>query len=214
MSALTISMVAHATATETRDVDADAIVNAIKTGRWKEPLEEIRRLYRSTLLKIGSNRKAAKLAVESLKKKLPGVIWSGTFSRRANDALIEHSGLICADLDSLGREKADVREKLLSSPYLYALFFSPTDDGCKAIFRVQTDAFKQLASFRAVEQHVLELTGIQIDPSGKDPARLCFVSCDPDAYLNTEAREIVPLPEPVKLKLKGHNAGANTKPDK
>ena len=49
-------------------------------------------------------------------------------------------------------------------------------------------------------QHVKELTGIQIDESGKDVARLCFMSYDPELYHNPNATELVPLPQPEKLK--------------
>jgi Protein of unknown function (DUF3987)/VirE N-terminal domain len=145
---------------------------------------------------------AAKRAVDHLKKQLPAITVSGKFSRRENDALIQHSGCLCADLDDLNSEKlAEARTKqLLTSPYLWALFRSPTGKGLKVILRVPADASKHLASFRAVEQQVLKLTGIQIDQSRKDLAGLCFVSFDPDCYFNPDAREIEPLPEPEKPK--------------
>jgi hypothetical protein len=101
--------------------------------------------------------------------------------------------LLCADLDQLGDQLADVRSKLLTSPHLWALFLSPTGDGLKCVFRVRSDAGKQKASFRAVEKHVRALTGIQIDQSCSDLARLCFLSHDPDAYLNDNAAELAPL---------------------
>jgi VirE-like protein len=211
--AVTISMVLNALATDTRDVSAEAIIHALRDGRWQKPIELIRSVYRETLKKTG-DRKAAKLAVDADKKQLPGILWSGRFSRRANTGLIQHSGLLCADLDSLGEKILRTRVKLLSSQHLWALFFSPTRDGLKAIFRVHPDASKHLASFHAVEKHVLDLIGIQIDQARKDLAGLCFVSYDPDAYYNPNAVEIQPLPEPVKLKLKRHNAGENTKPDR
>ena len=129
------------------------------------------------------------------KKKLPGILWSGLFSRRASEGLTEHSGLLCADLDDLGENLQDVRAKLQKSPYLWALFVSPTGEGLKAIFRVPADGSKHLASFRAVERHVLDVTGIQIDQACKDVARMCFVSYDRDAYSNPNARELAPLPE-------------------
>jgi BT4734-like, N-terminal domain len=183
-----ISMVAHAAATQTRQVDAEKIICAIKAGRWEKPVKEIRSLYSQTLLKT-CDRKSAKLAVDFLKKKLPAILPSGNFSTRANDALIQHSGLICADLDSLGENLQDVRDNLLKSSCLWALFLSPTGDGLKAIFRVSADPLKHLASFGAVERHVLEVTGTQIDQACKDPARLCFVSCDSDLCFNrTHAR--------------------------
>jgi P4 family phage/plasmid primase-like protien len=49
------------------------------------------------------------------------------------------------------------------------------------------------ASFRSVEKHVGDLTSLQIDQSCSDVARLCFLSHDPDAYLNESATELAPL---------------------
>src|SRR5260370_12210086 len=46
----------------------------------------------------------------------------------------------------------------------------------------------------------MELTDMKIDQSRKDLAGLCFVSFDPDAYRNPNARQIAPLAEPAKTK--------------
>src|SRR6266550_1801664 len=202
---IVISMVAHAAATQTHHVDAEKIICAIKTGRWEKPVKEIRRIYAQTLQKT-CDRKSAKLDVDFLKKKLPAILPSGRFSSRANHALIQHSGLICADLDSLGDNLQGVRDNLLKSPCLWTLFVSPTGDGLKAIFRVSANPLKHMASFGAIERHVHELTGTQIDQACKDPARLCFVSCDPDVCFNPNAREIPPLP---KLQIVRRSSEAN-----
>jgi hypothetical protein len=113
---------------------------------------------------------------------------------------LKHSGLLCADLDSLGARLREVRQKLVKSPHVWALFLSPSGDGLKAVFRVPADSSKHLASFRAVEKHVLELTGIAIDESCSDVARLCFMSYDPGIWLNPHAIPIEPLPLPEKPK--------------
>jgi len=190
-------MVASSRSTEPRPVYADKILRAIKSGRWEKQIKEIRRLFFTRTVQI-HDPKAARLAVDPLKKKLPAILWSGRFSHRANDGLIQHSGLIGADLDSLGDELADVRAQLVSSQHVLAVFRSPTGKGLKVIFCVPRDAQKQLNSFRAVEKHVLDLTGIQIDQSRKDLAGMCFVSFDPELYYNPNATQIEPLPEPEK----------------
>ncbi len=125
-------------------------------------------------------------------------MWSGSFRNRnapVPEKLVEHSGLLCADLDELGNGIAEARAKLVNSPYLWGLFTSPTGDGLKCVFRVATDARKHNASFRAVKRHVRELSGVQIDEACSDVSRLCFVSHDPDAYLNEKAVELPPLTE-------------------
>ncbi len=192
MSGPVVSMVSSATQTETRDANSDAIISSISGGKWRTRVEPIRAEFRRVLDETG-DRTAAKRAVDKQKKQLAAVMWSGSFSRRANGALTHHSGLMCADLDALGDCLPEVREKLPRSPHLWALFLSPTGDGLKAVFRVPCDAATHMESFRAVEQHVRELTGVQIDQACKDAARLCFVSDDPDAYHHAEAMELPPL---------------------
>jgi hypothetical protein len=167
--------------------------------------------YQETLRKTGSHEEAKK-AVDQKKKAFPGVTWSGTFRNRERpvpDKLIAHSGLLCADLDQLGAKLWDAREKLLKSSYLWALFLSPTATGLKAIFRIPADKSRHRASFRAVKQHVLELTGVRLDESGKDVGRLCIVSYDVETSINLNAREITPLPKPEKPLRVQNNATVN-----
>ena len=189
-----VSMVESAAQTNTSDVQARSVIGHIRLGTWRKNVVQIRRTFNDTREKTG-DRKTAKRSVDRAKKNLPAILWSGRFSRRANDALIEHSGLLCADLDDLGQNLPNVRAKLLKSLHLRALFLSPTGDGLKAIFNVPADPTKHSASFQSVQQHVMELTGVQIDEACKDVARLCFVSFDPGLYFNPNAVELVPLVE-------------------
>src|SRR5262249_8659413 len=137
-------------------------------------------------------------AAEKNKKKLAAVTWSGRFEQRAGNGLIEHSGLICADLDNVSGELSLVREKLERLPQVFAFFVSPSGRGVKILIRVPADASKHPASFRAVEKLIYDATGLKIDQSGKDVARLCFVSFDPLLYYNEHAIELEPLPETEK----------------
>jgi Protein of unknown function (DUF3631)/BT4734-like, N-terminal domain len=197
---ISVSTVSCAIDTQTRDFDAGTVIEAIRNGgkKLRGQIEQIRNRLEAELVIPGGDLKAAKKAISELKLKLPAVLWSGTFTKRANDALVQHSGLLCADLDGLNSSLPDARQKLLSSPYAWAVFTSPSGDGLKVVFRVPSDAEKHMGSFRAVERHVRELTGIQIDEACKDVARLCFLSHDPVLYHNANAIEIEPLPEPEK----------------
>jgi BT4734-like, N-terminal domain len=156
-------------------------IHTIKNGKERKAIEDVRSGKRSKLT-------------------LPAVLWSGLFSARANDKLVKHSGLCVADLDTLNGDLTTVRRQLEGSKFAYAIYVSPGGNGLKAVFRIPADASRHGDSFRAIEKHVLELTGKQIDKSGKDPARLCFVSHDPDAYYNPDALELEPLPTPEKPK--------------
>ena len=108
-----------------------------------------------------------------------------------------------------------IRKRLLASPYLFALFLSPTGNGLKAVFRVSPDGANHAGNFRAVEAHIRELTGLQIDENCKDVSRLCFMSWDSDIFVNWNAIELEPLPEPEKPKARasaGARCSASAKP--
>jgi hypothetical protein len=202
-----LSVVENALSTVTQDCSCERVIDAIRMGgkKLRALVEEIRRIYQRELA-VHKDREKAKRAVSFKKQQLTGVMWSGRFSQRKNDCLIQHSGLLSADLDSLSESLSAVREKLKGSRFLFALFLSPSGDGLKAVFRVSADASVHEASFRAVERHVFELTGVKIDQSCKDLARLCFMSWDPDIYVNWNAIPIEPLPLPEKPK-HGHANG-------
>jgi hypothetical protein len=202
MSGTTISMVKCATDTETRDISIDHVLEAIRTGgkRLRRQVELIRRIFKREFSKHG-DYKQAKNAIGALKKHLAAVMWSGTFSNRAEpvrEKLVQHSSLLQVDLDSLGVRVAEVRKRLQADPHVWALFLSPSGDGLKVIFRVPANASKHGGSFRAAQKLVRELTGSEIDEICKDVGRLCFMSYDPELYVNESAIEIEPLPEPEK----------------
>jgi AAA domain/VirE N-terminal domain len=195
---LLVSCVDHALSTATSHYDPRQIIESIRADKLfclREPILKIRNTFANALESSGGDRKPAKKAIADAKKRLPGVMWSGTFRERSAEKLLEHSGLLCADLDELGGRLPDIREKLLSSPHVWALFPSPTGDGLKCVFRVAADAEKHKKSFLAIEQHVRELCGVQIDGSCKDVARLCFLSHDPEVYCNDNAIELAPVVE-------------------
>jgi hypothetical protein len=135
MSETVISMVKCATDTETLDISVEKVLEDIRTGgkELKGQIQQIRNRFESELDITGDLQKA-KLAVAPLKKDLPAVMWCGQFSNRehpAADKLLQHSGLLCADLDELGPELPRVREQLQTSPHLFALLLSPSGNGLK-----------------------------------------------------------------------------------
>lgn len=176
-------MTRNATSTDTADAKAVAIFEGIRTGKWRQEVKAVREAF----------VREGKEAANKLKPHLPGFLCSGKFERRANAGLVAHSGLLCADLDALDDRLADVRKLLLTSPYIWAVFLSPTGTGLKVIVRVAPDERQHAASFNAVMAHIRDLCGVEIDPACKDVARLCFVSYDPDAFLNRDAMVLAPL---------------------
>jgi hypothetical protein len=136
--------------------------------------------------------RCAKDAADPHKKALPGVLFSGLFSHRAKSALIQHSGLICADLDHLGDRIEQIFEHITSDPYTLACFRSPTGTGLKVVFRCDPEIPHEI-SFAACRTHVLSAFGLHIDEACKDVSRICFVSADPEAFVAEDA-SVLPYP--------------------
>ena len=119
-------------------------------------------MFTNLMSSAGGDRNAAKKAVVEAKKRLPDVMWSGSFHQRTAEELLEHSGLLCADLDELGDQLLEVRKKLLGSPHLWALSASPTGDGLKCVFRVAAAVAEHKGSFRAVEKHCMSCAAFRL----------------------------------------------------
>jgi hypothetical protein len=125
---------------------------------------------------------------DELKKQLGVILWSGKFKERRASALIEYSHLICLDFDHVDVPK--VKAQLMTKPFIYAAFVSPSGDGCKAIVKVSSK--NHAAHYKALTK---EFVGI--DTSGKDVSRACFASYDPDIYINPHADVYTKIVESV-----------------
>ncbi len=176
------SMIQSAQDTATRPASFRQVLTEIASPRWAEAVSAVRQAYAT----------GGKDAAAEPKKRLAGVLFSGTFSRRAASALIQHSGLICADLDELGDAIEPTFELVASDPHTLACFRSPTGTGLKVVCRVDPSKL-HAESFRALEHYMLEHFGLEIDQACKDVSRICFVSHDPEAFV---ADNSTPLPYP------------------
>lgn len=113
------------------------------------------------------------------------VTFSGTFNTRKDDLLKKHSGLMAIDfdhVDDIGR----LKETLLNDPCLDTelMFVSPSGDGLKWIVPVNIDKATHFDHFKAIEAYLKGKYDLNIDASGKDVSRACFLPWDPDAYIN------------------------------
>jgi hypothetical protein len=193
--ATVISMCAAAGITECGDIVISDVLEGIKSGRWREPVGQVRKAYARAYETAAKEAnpdpyKVAKDAVNSLKKRLPGVTPSGRFSKRASTQILVHSGILCVDIDKVD-DPAPLRETLKSDPYVLTAFLSPSGRGLKVWVRIRPDANLHHASFLAAKRYLKETHGIGIDEDCKDLPRLCFVSDDPDIFVRTEPAAIL-----------------------
>jgi hypothetical protein len=188
---MTVSMVSRCHQTETQPITFDEIWSVTRSGEHglKEKITQIRNRYEAEKDITGSVEKAKK-AVADLKAQLPGFLPSGTFSKRESGALVEYSGLLCADLDSLGEKLPVIRDILKSMSLVRAIALSPSGDGLKVFFNVTPDPLRHEDSFRAIQKLMREID-LEIDEKCKDPARICFFTYDPDLWIRTDGNDTI-----------------------
>lgn len=148
---------------------------SIKDGKWRKEIEHLRSL-------------AEECEQKAVKNALPAFMISATTSNggHSKNDIKSHTGLLQIDVDNLESQKAaeELREKLRSDPHVLSAWLSPRARGVKAILRINSSLDDHLEAFKSAEKRFKESHGVTIDPSCKDPCRLCYVSYDPELWIN------------------------------
>ena len=122
----------------------------------------------------------------TIKKRLPSICFSGKFSKRSDDAIQAHSGLICLDFDNYTTQKEVLqnKERLSKSRYVYSVFISPSGNGLKVLVRIPDDIDNHQNYFHSLEKH---FASPNFDKTSKNISRVCYESYDPQIYINENA---------------------------
>jgi len=153
--------------------DVMVVLDRIKKGSSKDLVTKIR-------------KEKDKTERNNLKKNLPSICFSGEFTKRKDDALVQHSGLLCIDLDDYESVKKmnKAKDDLAKSKYTYAVFVSPSGNGLKLLVRIPADAQNHKNYFNSLEKHV---NSPHFDTTSKNVSRVCYESYDPTIYINENA---------------------------
>ena len=120
---------------------------------------------------------------QELKKLLPAICFSGTFNKRTDASLMQHSGLICLDFD--GYEKAkdllQDKENLSKNKYVFSVFISPSGNGLKVLVKIPADAENHINYFNSLEKY---FNSPYFDKTSKNISRVCYESFDPLLHIN------------------------------
>ena len=118
-----------------------------------------------------------------LKKQLPAICFSGTFNKRNDSAIVEHSGLMCLDFDGYEKQKAllEDKENLSKSKFVYSVFVSPSGNGLKVLVKIPADAENHQNYFNSLEKH---FNSPYFDKTSKNISRVCYESYDPLIHIN------------------------------
>lgn len=111
--------------------------------------------------------------------------FSGVFSKRSDKHLRKHSGLLTIDFDHLSNVST-LKEQLLKDQYFETelLFTSPSGDGLKWIIPIELTKVKHQDYFIAVANYIQHTYSLEVDGSGKDVSRACFLPHDPNVFIN------------------------------
>lgn len=172
------------------------IYNAVRGDYYREATEELRRLCR--------RQKAGEVSRQEVQRfkaaHFDYATFSGIFSRRRSDALVEHSGLLCFDFDHVDQWHSrgtpegvyGLRYVLLNDKEVdFALIFrSPGGDGLKWVVPIDTALADHAEWFDALACYVQHTYDIAPDPSGRDVTRACYLPWDPDVALREDGGPI------------------------
>ena len=160
-----------------KNVEVQEVLQQIQTGYWKDQINDIR-YHMKNKNSIGASE---------IKSNLPAITISATFKeRRKIDCVDKYTGLLHLDYDKLGNVE-EAKANLISIPYTYSAFISPSGNGVKVLVRSDNDISGHKTAFNSLRDYYDKIVGVQSDKYVKDITRLCFVSYDPDLYLNEDS---------------------------
>jgi KaiC/GvpD/RAD55 family RecA-like ATPase len=172
-----VSIYKDSTDTTGARADISHILTAIKEGRWKEKVSHLR-----TLPKDQYNEQ---------KKSLPCVTFCGSFNRREAAGIDLHAGMVIIDLDHL--DPATMKaycESMPLIPSVRACFRSPSGHGLKILFKVDSPPEFHKHAWNHIKSILESNYGMNVDKSGSDISRLCFVSWDEYMYNNPDVEAL------------------------
>ena len=167
------------------DASLAGVLENIQRGTYKQFIDETREALAS-----GDKELAAKL-----KKKLPAFTPQATYSgKRLDPHITRYNQLVVLDIDHVGERGAGAyhparhgsalhRGVFPQSPAATGRNSSPTPPRTRPPRRVITGG-----STSAMSRWYAARLGVELDTSGSDIGRLCFVSDDPALYLSPAYR--------------------------
>ena len=161
-------------------IDASEWVEAIRNGKYKSLVEQIRALV----------EQGRKDDASALKLKLPAVVYAGVcrMGRFFKDTT-ERTGWVMLDIDNKNPEQLKAAKELLEVfPWVVILHVTASGRGLRIVVNiglVHIDVYRN--AYECVAARLKELTGMDLDMACKDFARASLASYDPDIYFNPDA---------------------------
>ena len=125
-------------------------------------------------------------------KEFDYVLASGIFNARNDQGLLKHSGIMCLDIDHVGKGLVEelkqefIHDEMMQKNFELELAFrSPSGDGLKLFVQIDLQQCDHPTWFQALEHYIWQAYGgIKIDAACKNVSRACFLPYDPNCYVN------------------------------
>ncbi|NVO12384.1 MAG: hypothetical protein HXX16_20690, partial [Bacteroidales bacterium] len=157
------------------------VLDRIRNGYYSENVTYLR-----AILDQGNNDK-----YDEDKKKLDAFTPSAIFKGgRKEKYLSEYTGIMCVDFDfdTITPDKLQAfRNIIIALPFTYACFVSPSNRGLKVLVLTGSTLETHKTVYVQLQDYYQSKTGTEADKNCKDVTRLCFMSWDPDLYLNSQS---------------------------
>ncbi len=156
----------------------NSVLAAIQNGDIKSNIEELRKAKSKSEIQYGF-----------LKNNLPAFTPSGSFKSTHHIKNLQgYNPVIVLDIDKVGVDKAtELKAKASKIEYTLAAFISPSGDGLKILVKTDSTKLTHEYIYNILTGYYESELGVEIDKSGKNVNRLCYLSFDPELYLNEES---------------------------
>jgi len=163
------------------ELDITEVFAKIKDGEFEDAILR----YRYALSVNDKN-------APNLKSRLLGFTPAGVFNEnRKTEKLANYSGLLHLDIDKITNEELlKLSGDLKNDNTVFCSFVSPSGNGLKIFYKINDTAENHTKNSNMLISLFEKHYGIKADPQVKDIARLCFISSDPNLYLNQNSKPL------------------------
>lgn len=160
--------------------------------------------YLSTLYSKGDKEN-----YKTHKGRLPVVTFCATFEGgRKKEHLKNYNCITVLDIDKLGGDELQkTKESLLNDKYVFSYWESPSRDGVKGLVHLNYDFNidevgindSHKIAFNQLVEHFSEKHNIELDTSGSDFTRLCFICQDTQLILKEKVESFTIEYKPIEV---------------
>ena len=172
-------------------ITLEQFVTAIRSDRWKNKVEDYRRL------KARGDNKGAKF----MKNLMPCLVVAGVCSGGHSKVnFIIFSGYLMFDVDDYPGDIRALLQLLKAQPWMMAGWITISGKGLKGVVRVdaRTQEEYEKQAYPLVASRIRKLIDFPLDMQCGDLTRTCFASHDPEAFYKEEGCEVYPWREELE----------------